>query len=177
MPHRSQRAGSILQVHDVVVRLWELAHTPRWKKILRYFASSVLTTGVSFVVLTLLFGVFRVWSEVPSTLAANLTATVPSYFLNRNWAWGKSGPSHVWREMVPFWITAVVGIALSAGSAQLARNVTDDHHLHHLLATVTVDGANVATFVVLWVVKLLIFNRLFRTTPVADRHDGLVEAA
>lgn len=164
-------------MHDIADRLWEFAHSPRGKKILRYFTASVITTGVSFAVLTLLFGVFRVWSEVPSTLAANLTATVPSYFLNRNWAWGKSGRSHVWREMVPFWTTSVVGIALSAGSAQLARNVTDQHHLHHLLATVTVDGANVFTFVVLWVVKLLIFNRLFRITPVPERNEGLVEAA
>jgi putative flippase GtrA len=138
---------------------------------------SAITTGVSFAVLTMVFGVLRLWSEVPSTLAANLSATIPSYFLNRNWAWGKSGRSRVWREMVPFWVTSVTGIVVSLGAAQLARTFSDDHHLHHLLATVVVDGANLTTFAVLWVGKFLIFDRLFRSSASPLLGDELVEAA
>lgn len=160
-----------------MVRLWRFLHTPQGTKLFRYTMGSVITTGVSFSVLTLMFGVLRLWSAVPDTLVANLSATVPSYFLNRNWAWGKSGRSRVLREMVPFWVTSVVGIIVSLGAAQLARTFSDTHHLHHLLATVVVDGANLATFGVLWVGKFLIFNRLFRSSGTPVLGDELAEVA
>jgi len=160
-----------------VVRLWRFFHTPQGIKLFRYAMGSVITTGVSFSVLTLVFGVLRLWSEVPSTLVANLSATIPSYFLNRNWAWGKSGRSRVWREMVPFWVTSVIAITASLGAAQLARTFSDHHHLHHLLATVVVDGANLTVFAVLWVGKFLIFNQLFRPSGAALVGDELIEAA
>ncbi len=167
----------MLQMRDAALRLWRFIQTPRGRKLFRYTMSSVISTVVSFGVLTLVYGVFRWWTEVPSTLFANVVATVPSYYLNRNWAWGQSGRSHVWREMVPFWAASVTGIVLSMGSASIARNISIDHHLHHLMATALVDGANLGTFVVLWVVKYLVFNRLFHTPSPLVVDEELVEAA
>ena len=71
-------------------RLWRLYHTPTGKKMFRYATVSVISTAVSFTVLGLVFGVFRVWTEVPSTVFANLVASVPAYYLNRTWSWGKT---------------------------------------------------------------------------------------
>lgn len=158
-------------------RGWQFLHTPRGRKLSRYLMGSVICTVVSFVVLTLVYGVFRWWTAVPSAVFANGVATIPSYYLNRNWAWGKTGRSRVWREMLPFWVTSAVGIALSMGAAALARQYSLDHHLHHLASTVVVDGANLLTFVVLWVAKYLVFNRLFRLTGLAPAPEELVEAA
>ena len=61
---------------------------------------------------------------------------------------------------------SVVGIALSIGTASLAHHLSNVYNLHHFGRTVVVEGANTGAFAILWVVKFLVFNRLFhsRTT-------------
>ena len=147
---------------SLVVRLWRSYNTPAGKKMFRYTMVSVISTGVSTLVLLIVYGVLRVWSEVPSALFGNILATVPSYYLNRRWAWGKTGPSHVWREVVPFWTLSIAGILLSVATESEARHVGIAHFDHdHAIRTVLVLGANLLAFGVLWIVKFLVFNRLF----------------
>ena len=148
-------------------RLWRLYHTPTGKKMFRYTMVSVISTAVSFSVLGIVFGVFRLWSEVPSTVFANLVASIPAYYLNRNWFWGKSGRSHLIKEVVPFWTMTAIGIAMSIGTASLARHLSNVYDLQHFGRTVVVVGANTAAFAVLWIVKFLVFNRLFHVDPIA----------
>jgi putative flippase GtrA len=148
-------------------RLWRLYHTPTGKKMFRYATVSVISTIVSFSVLGIVFGVFRLWTEVPSTVFANLVASVPAYYLNRTWSWGKSGRSHVFKEVVPFWTMTAIGIAMSIGTATLARHLSNVYGLQHFGRTVVVEGANTAAFATLWVVKFLVFNRLFHVAPIA----------
>jgi putative flippase GtrA len=162
-----------------VAKLRAWLASPQGRKLRRYFLGSVISTGVSFGTLTLVYGVFRLWTQVPSTLFANLVATVPSYYLNRNWTWGRTGRGDLWREMLPFWVASVAGILASMAAAQGARDLSLSLHLHHLLSTVVVDGANVATYGVLWVAKYLFFNVLFRTgssrTPTSPARPEPVE--
>jgi len=153
---------------DALVRLWRLYHTPTGKKLVRYAMVSVISTILSFSVLLLVYGVLRLWTEVPSTVFANMVASVPAYYLNRSWSWGKSGRSHLWREVVPFWAMSVTGIALSILTASEARHLSDVHQLHHFGRTILVLGANTGAFAILWVAKFLIFNRLFHVHPVAE---------
>lgn len=160
-------------MHDALVRLWRLYHTPQGKKLFRYTMTSVISTVVSAGVLLFLFGVLHLWSEVPDTVLGNAVATIPSYYLTRTWAWGKSGRSHLMAEVVPFWTVAAAGIAFSIVGAQLARHFGRAHHLGHLEQTVLVVGANILSFAVFWVLKLLLYNRIFRHHPV---HDAEVEA-
>ncbi len=150
-----------------VKRLWRLYQTPTGKKMFRYATVSVISTLVSFTVLGVVFGVFRLWTEVPSTVFANLVASVPAYYLNRSWSWGKSGRSHVFKEVVPFWTMTAIGIAMSIGTATFARHLSTVYNLHHFGRTVLVEGANTGAFALLWVVKFLVFNRLFNVHPVA----------
>jgi len=161
-------------VRGLLLRFWQLLQTPRGKKLFRYFMGSVICTGVSFVVLTLVYGVFRWWSAVPSAVFANGVATIPSYYLNRNWTWGRSGRGNLWREMLPFWITSAIGIALSMLSEAWAHDLSDSHHLQHLASTALVDGANLVTFVVLWIAKFLIFNRLFAAVGLVAEEELVV---
>jgi putative flippase GtrA len=153
---------------DALVRLWRLYHTPTGKKLVRYAMVSVISTILSFSVLLLVYGVLRLWTEVPSTVFANMVASVPAYYLNRSWSWGKTGRSHLWREVVPFWAMSVTGIALSVLTASEARHLSDVHQLHHFGRTILVLGANTGAFAILWVAKFLIFNRLFHQHPVAE---------
>jgi putative flippase GtrA len=159
-------------------RLWRLYHTPTGKKMFRYATVSVISTIVSFSVLGIVFGAFRLWTEVPSTVFANLVASVPAYYLNRTWSWGKSGRSHVFKEVVPFWTMTAIGITMSIGTASLARHLSNVYDLHHFGRTVVVEGANTAAFAVLWIVKFLVFNRLFHVDPIAHADAELfIEAA
>jgi putative flippase GtrA len=153
------------------VRLWRYCGTPEGLKVLRYTLVSVISALISLVILTIVYGVLRLWGEVVSTLFANVMAGIPSYILNRRWVWGKSGRSHVWREILPFWVMSLTGIGFALYTASLAHNYADAHHLQHLARTVLVVGANVAAFGILWILKFLILNRLF--AEIADAEVGV----
>jgi putative flippase GtrA len=141
---------------------YDWLHTHEGRKIFRYTMVSVISTAVSTLVIVIVYGVAKLWTEVPSTIFGNAVATFPSYWLNRQWAWGKSGRSHFVKEVLPFWVMAALGIAFSIIGAALAHRIGVHYKLHHLELTVVVLVANIASFAVFWVVKLLVFNRLFK---------------
>ncbi len=154
-------------------RLWAWLHTHEGKKIFRYTMVSVISTVVSFVVLFLVYGVFQWWTEVPSAIFANSVAAFPSYWLNRNWAWGKSGRSHLMKEVVPFWVMAVIGIAFSIVGASVARHIGTEHHLSHTEQTAVVLAANFLSFAIFWVLKLFFFNKMFKTDELDEIEEHL----
>ncbi|MGC8463368.1 MAG: GtrA family protein [Acidimicrobiales bacterium] len=156
--------------------LWEKWDTPHVRKVIRYTMVSAISTVVSFVALLLIFGVLHLFAEVGSTIAANVIATVPNYYLNRSWVWGKNGRSHLTKEIIPFWVMSAIGVVVSIGGAALARDFGIDHHLSHEVETVVVLAANIASFGIFWVLKFLVFNRLFRVEPV-EMLDELVEVS
>jgi putative flippase GtrA len=138
----------------------------------RYTMVSVISAVLSFSILGIVFGVFQLWTEVPSTIFANVVTLIPNYYLNRNWVWGKSGRSHWLREVVPFWALSFGGILLSIVSAALAHHVSVKNHLSHLEATALLLSVILASFGVLWVFKFIVFNRLF-TVATPDPSLGL----
>jgi putative flippase GtrA len=149
-------------VHSRIRAFYDWLHTHEGRKLFRYSMVSVISTAVSLIVIALVYGVFKIWTEVPSTIFGNAVATFPSYWLNRKWAWGKHGRSHFWKEVTPFWLMSALGIAFSVIGASLARHYGHTLKLGHLEQTVLVLAANVISFAVFWVVKLLIFNRQFK---------------
>lgn len=151
--------------------LW--LNTKEGKKIFRYSMVSVISTAVSFTVLFLVYGVGRLWSEVPSTVFANVVATFPSYWLNRTWAWGKTGRSHLMKEVVPFWAMAALGIAFSVVGATVAHHLGTGHG--HVVKTGLVLVANLVSFGIFWVAKLILFNRLFHVPSLLEEIDEHVE--
>jgi putative flippase GtrA len=156
--------------------LWQKRDTPQAKQLFRYSMVSVISTAVSFGVLAIVFGVLHLFGEIGSTVFANVCATIPSYYLNRKWVWGKGGRSHLLKEIVPFWCMSAFGIFVSIGGAAVARHFGIEHHLTHIQQTVVVLAANVASFGVFWILKYLVFNRLFHVHPLEEL-DELVEAA
>ncbi len=156
---------------NAVVRLWRYARSPDGIKVLRYTMVSVISALTSLAILTIVFGVLQLWGEVVSTLFSNIMAGIPSYYLNRRWVWGKGGRSHIWRELLPFWVMSITGIGFALYTASLAQHFANTHHLQHLARTALVVGANIAAFGILWIVKFLILNRLF--SEIADAEVGV----
>jgi putative flippase GtrA len=147
---------------------WRFCRTPEGLKVVRYTLVSAISALTSLVILTIVYGVFRLWSEVFSAFFANVMAGFPSYFLNRQWVWKKTGRSHWWREILPFWVMAISGILFALYTSSLAHNFADAHHLHHVARTALVVGANIAAFAILWLVKFVVLNRLFSVIADAE---------
>ncbi len=141
---------------------YDWLHTHEGRKIFRYSMVSVISSAVSLFVIFIVYGVLRLWSEVPSTVFGNVVATFPSYWLNRKWAWGKHGRSHFMKEVVPFWTMAGLGIAFAIVGAALAHHIGVALDLDHAELTLLVLFANVMSFAIFWVAKLLVFNRVFK---------------
>jgi putative flippase GtrA len=75
---------------------------------LRYSMASIVSLVVSVICLAIFVGPLGMQAWVGATLATAI-ASIPSYYLNRRWAWGKSGKSHFMKEVVPFWSLAFLG--------------------------------------------------------------------
>ena len=137
--------------------LLERSRTPGGQKMIRYSLVSVISVIVSQIVL---FIAQSFYSARTSNIIAVCISAVPSYYLNRRWAWGKTGKSHMMKEIVPFWSLALLGLIFSTWAADFAE--TNAHHVtsSELGARLIVNFAALAAFGILWVGKFFIFNRL-----------------
>jgi putative flippase GtrA len=142
------------------LRSWSKSHDGR--KLIRYTTVSGTSTVVSFLSLSAFYGFRIIPSVIWATLAGNLVASIPAYQLNRRWTWGKRGRSQIGREVVPFWTMTFLGISVSLVGALWARHEVRTHHWSHLVNTGLVSFTNLASFAIFWVLKLMLFNRIFR---------------
>ena len=129
---------------------------------MRYSLTSVVSVAVSETVLLVAFGLLH-WPARTSNVVACAVGAVPSYHLNRTWAWGRRGRSRLWHEIVPFWALAFLGLAVSTWATDLASMMAHRAAASHLGATLAVMFAAFAAFGVLWVGKFVVFNRLLFT--------------
>src|SRR5665213_700001 len=105
--------------------------------------------------------------------AGNLIGTLPAYHLNRRWTWGKRGRSRMRTEIVPFWSLSFLGIAFSQLGAWWVKHEVHAHQWSHLVNTALVVGINLFCFAIFWVLKLMVFNKIFHTDPLGDIDEKL----
>ncbi len=141
-------------------------------KFIRYTMVSGIAVIISQVTLVLCTGVFGLSAILSNTVAA-VVSTPASYELNRKWAWGKSGKSHMWREVAPFWGFTLIGYLGSTGTVQLADTMTKSHDVHGLPRVVAIMGAQLFAYGIVWIVKFLVFNRIvFAVRPTGTEGAG-----
>jgi putative flippase GtrA len=148
-----------------LTRARDFYSTPQGKKLVRFVLVSIVSAIISFVLLAIIYGGLHLWSEVPSTLVATILASIPNYYLNRRWVWGKSGRSRVWREWIPFWAITILGLVLALVAAALAHNFSNAHDLGHVARTIVLLASNLIAFGSRWILKFVILNRVFRPDP------------
>jgi hypothetical protein len=85
---------------------------------------------------------------------------MPSYFLNRMWVWGKSGKSHLWREVVPFWALAFFGLVFSTLAADLGESFAQGRHMSPFGPTRVVNLFSLGSYAVTWVGKFVLFHKV-----------------
>jgi putative flippase GtrA len=142
-----------------VSELVEKIKSPEGQKFFRYSVASAVAVVVSLVCLVFFNGVLDMRAWVSSVLATAI-ATVPNYYMNRKWAWGKSGKSHVMKEVLPFWVIAFIGLLFSTVCVNYMEHVAQSHHFGHLVKTLSVAVVYFGAFGVLWVAKFIVFNKI-----------------
>jgi putative flippase GtrA len=149
--------------------LLERSRTPGGKKMVRYTLVSIISVFVSLVVLFVTFYFFH-WSARTANIVAVGVSAIPSYFLNRAWAWGKTGRSHMLKEVVPFWAMAFLGLVLSTWAAVFTR--ANAHYIttSRLGVTLLVMASNILSFGVLWFGKFMILNKVLFVHRPSDAH-------
>jgi putative flippase GtrA len=125
------------------------ARSPQGIKAIRYTLTSVISVVISQSILAFTFGALH-WTARSANITAVAISAVPSYVLNRRWAWGKRGKSHFWKEVAPFWILAFLGLAFSTWAADWAETEFNRN-------AIAVNLAALGAFGVLWVGKFIVF--------------------
>jgi putative flippase GtrA len=142
-------------------RLLHHARSEAGQRAIRYLATSgfgVVTTQLLLVIFLYLL----VWKPTVSNFLAVTLTSVPVFFLNKHWVWGKKGKAHMRREVLPFWLFNVAGLALSMLAVVLVVNATKDPTVESLKHgnKLAVQFANIAGFGVLWVLKYLFLDKI-----------------
>lgn len=139
-------------------RIPGLADPATRRKLFRYAMASGVNVVVGEGILALAFGVFD-WTARSAAVLAACIAAFPAYFLARRWVWGRSGRSHLLKEVVPFWTLALVGLAVTTVAAGLGERVGADAG-SRLAQTGVVMAFVLGASAVYWVVRFVLLNRI-----------------
>ena len=160
-----------IALSDVVA--WSKSH--EGKKLIRFTAASAITSVVSLSTILVVYGFHIITGIISATLFGNIVAILPSYYLTRAWAWGKRGKSHWRKEVLPYWLMSFAGIAFSLLGATWVKGFVHSHDLDHSVNTVLVAGMNLVSFAAFWILKIVLFNRIFHTHSLEDIDEHLRE--
>jgi putative flippase GtrA len=121
----------------------------RAQKLVRYSGASVVGIVLTQSLLVLLVGVENLDAEL-SNLIAVMVTSIPVFYLNKRWVWGKAGPAQMRREVLPFWAFTLLGLVVSTVLVTVVDNYTD--------RTWPVLLANIGGFGLVWIVKFLFLD-------------------
>jgi putative flippase GtrA len=152
-----------VNLDPAVLREW--GRSDEGRKAIRYTLVSVISVAVSQSAFVIVLAA-NIFGSRGSSIFANFAGAVPSYYLNRHWAWAKSGRSHFMKEVVPFWALFVVGLVFSTWAADFAHtHAASLRFQHHVSYVLIVAAAYLGSFAVLWVGKFIFFNKVLWAEP------------
>ena len=119
------------------------------ERLLRFGSVSVIGVVLTQVLLVVFHGVLGANAWGSNLLAVSLAAW-PVFVLNKRWVWGHDHPADVKREIVPFWLFTLLGLAISTVLVLIVDHYTD--------RTWPVMAANISGFGIVWVAKFLFLD-------------------
>lgn len=129
----------------------------------RYLAGSVVATLCSEAAFVLLYGPADL-GTTPSSLLGWLAGAIPNYWLNRRWAWGRTGPVSVRRELVPYVAIIVVTLVLAVVATGAADHLVGSLDLSDRQRWAVVGGTFLGVYGAVFVLRFALLDRLFRTS-------------
>jgi putative flippase GtrA len=140
-----------------------------WSRFWRYATGSLITAIFSQLVLFFVFSVLRLENARDSAITATLVGAVPSYFINRYWAWGKKSRSSFRREVVPYIMMALISLVFSTWFVDFSHSHAGFLGSSRLAVDTVVQGSYLLSFVILWFGKFTFMHKwLFRSVPATD---------
>ena len=135
------------------------AKSPGGQKTVKYGAVSAIAIVISAVTLTVTYGLFGLSGNWAQSVAV-IVSTPPSYILNRRWVWRKDGKSNMRREVIPFWVIAIIQFVISVIIVGALQHQVEKHVSNHGLRTLILLCISIGVYGVMWVGKFILFNRV-----------------
>ena len=129
-----------------------------WARLARAAATSIAATVLSQVVLLAVLATGGA-AALASTLAWAAGAVL-NFVVTRRWVWGRTGRPRVRRELLPYLAVIGLGGLAPIGLTTLSGALLTPLNLPHLWWIVLVDGAYVASYALVFVVKFTLLDRL-----------------
>jgi putative flippase GtrA len=126
-------------------------------RVVRCLCVSVGTTVLSAVVLVVLALGLGVSAGIANIVAV-CCGIVPSYVANRRWVWKRPGRGSLTREVLPFWVLSLTGLAVS--TIAVARVAALTTTWTSSARAVALPVANLSVFAALWVVQFVLLDRV-----------------
>jgi putative flippase GtrA len=158
--------------HGKLQRVLVFIRSEQGVKFLKYAAGSGISAVISQIAFVASFGPLHLFNARGSSIFATFVGMVPSYFLNRHWAWKKRSRSSISREVIPYIAMAVIGLVFSTWSVDFADSHSQFLGSAHVLRVLFVSGTYFASFAVLWFAKYAFLNRFLFGDASGKGHGG-----
>jgi putative flippase GtrA len=136
-------------------------HRPhRVRTFLKFGTSSLVATASSEITFLLLYGPAHASSTLAS-VCGWVAGAIPNYWINRSWTWGLRGRPSLSREVLPYAAIVVATLALAIAATKVSDTVLRDSDVSDATRTLIVGGVFLAVYVVMFLVRFLLFDRLF----------------
>ena len=138
------------------------------RKLLTFVGGSAVATVCSEGVLLLTYGVLHFYPTVSSVLAW-LAGAIPNYWLGRRWTWRRTGRPHLTAEVMPYVAVVLFTLLLAVFTTHTVAVQLKAAHVDRAHRTVLVAGAFLGVYVVMFLVRFWLLNRLFARLHRRDR--------
>jgi putative flippase GtrA len=141
-----------------------LRRSEKARRLSTYAAGSVVAAACSELTLVLCYGVLDLAPAVSSTIAW-LAGAVPNYWLNRSWTWQLRGRPSLTKEVLPYAGIVLATLLLAALVTRGVDASLRDADVSGTTRTVLVAAAFLGVYVIMFLVRYLLLDRLFRRVP------------
>jgi putative flippase GtrA len=128
-----------------------------FRRVVGCLCVSVGTTLLSAAVLVALALGLGVSAGIANIIAV-CCGIVPSYVANRRWVWKRPGRGSLTREVLPFWVLSLTGLAVSTFAVARVADLTSTWTSS--ARVVALPLANLSVFAALWVVQFVLLDRV-----------------
>ncbi len=155
-------------------RLRLLAHDPGVLRFVRYATGSVLASLVSAATIVVGFGVVGLGASI-SAVAAFVTGATVAFLVNRFWAWRERASRGAGRDLVRYWLVAVITALIALACTHFADHYAANAGLTGFVRTAVVEGAYFGSYAVTFVAKYFVLDRFVFSPDRALRSRNQVE--
>jgi putative flippase GtrA len=141
------------------------------RRVFRFGTNAIVATICSQATFIALYGPLGASTTVSSTLAW-LAGAIPNYWLNRSWTWRRRGRPSVTRELVPYAAIVLGTLALAIVATGLGEALLEQTTVSPTAQTLLVWAIYFSVYLVMFIFRFLLFDRLFRTSGTTPTDRG-----